>query len=182
MMPISDHQAIDLLQKAKNRLVKLAADYGAQSNWEEAHEHLNGAKQIDELLAGGSNGNGVMHMPRREPQPRRFTTLPHFYVEGDKLVKVGQSRDGGTYEHRVTKESYEIIINALKAFAKSGERFETQSLVDRCPIPKHEPGIVARVLEEHGLLTQLRRGTWQFDDRWSFDAKVDGLWPRIRRH
>lgn len=182
MTLISDDQTIDLLQKAKNRLVKLAADYGAQSDWEQAHAHLNGAKQIDELLAGGSNGNSVMHTPRGKPQSRRFTTLPYFYVEGDKLVKVGQSRDGGTYEHRVTKENYEIIINALKAIAKSAERFETQSLVDRCPIPKHEPGLVARVLEEHGLLNQVRRGTWQFEDRWSFDNKVDDLWQRIRRH
>ena len=180
MTPIADHHAIELLQKAKKRLVELAAEFGSRSEWEEAHEHLNGASRIDQLLSDAPSTNGAVSSVER--RSHSFTKLPYFYIDGDKLVKVGKSRDGGTYEHRVTRQNYELIIDALKKYARSSEQFETQSLVDRCPIPKHEPGIVARVLEEEGLLVQVRRGTWQFEDRWSFDTKVQAVWQRVQRH
>lgn len=52
--------------------------------------------------------------PHAFAQPRRLRD-PRALLEGGKLVKVGASRDGGTYEHRVTRRRFDLVLEQLRS-------------------------------------------------------------------
>jgi len=179
---------VDSLTASKQELVDRSNRLAADSLWDEAQTAIEWAKQLDGMIAALSNGNGVpAHMPTiRREQPtsktrRPHRNLPYYYVEGDRLVKVGPSRDGGTYEHRVTRKNFDLVLARLRDMAGETTEFETQRLVDRCDVPGHEPLIVVAVLEQHGLLIRLRRGRWQFADPAGFARASDAAWQKIPR-
>jgi len=179
---------VDSLAASKQELVNRSNQLAADSRWDEAQTAIEWAKQIDGMIAALSNGNGIpAHQPsirRESPTPtarRTHRDLPYYYVEGDRLVKVGPSRDGGTYEHRVTRKNFALVLARLRDMAGETTEFETQRLVDRCDIPGHEPLIVVAVLEKHGLLIKLRRGRWQFADPTGFARASDAAWQKLPR-
>lgn len=180
---------IDSLAASKQALVDRSSQLTSESRWDEAKRAIEWAKQIDGMIAALSNGNGLIHQPavRRTATDTQSTRarrdLPYYYVEdeGDRLVKVGPSRDGGTYEHRVVRKNFELVLSRLRDMAGHTVEFETQRLVDRCDIPGHEPLIVVAVLEKHGLLIRLRRGRWQFADPAGFGRAADAVWQQLSR-
>ena len=172
----------ELLGQAQTMMVELSARCaGTQRDWDKAKALLDGARQIDgilEILAGRQApevrpSSAVGNAARRK--------LPYYYVEYDKLVKVGRSRDGGTYEHRVTREHYDRIVEKLRKLAEQEHAFETRRLVEICDVPAHEPLIVVNMLAEQGLLDGVRRGRWAFLDVDEFASAVGLVWDKLPR-
>ena len=174
------------LATTKNELVSHSNELAASSRWDEAQTAIGWAKQIDGMIAALTDGNGgapYQAPPEPAPQPptRSREDLPYFYVEGDKLVKVGPSRDGGTYEHRMSHKNFDLVLGQLREMARDTVEFETPKLVSRCNIPNHEPLIVLAVLEKQGLVVKIRRGRWQFADAANFPRKADSVWQQLPR-
>lgn len=183
MVGNSEHDVAELLKQVKDRMVTLSTRYaGEEGNWDKAQFLMESARQVDEIRHRLSNGR-TPSAPRQTCQPpkRPRSELPYYYVEGDRLAKDGPSRDGSTYTHRVTRANYEQILAALKEIAESHSTFETQRLVDRCNVPKHEPLLVVDMLRKQGALEKLRRGRWQFVDAKNFEYQADNAWSRLPR-
>lgn len=165
----------ELLRQAQTMMVELSGRCaGTERDWDKAKALLEGARQIDGILALVSGQSAPE--PPTEADRRK---LPYYYVERDRLVKVGRSRDGSTYEHRVTREHYDLIVSRLKELAKQGRTFETRRLVEQCDVPAHEPLIVVNVLSEQTLLEGLRRGRWSFRSPNGFAEAVSGVWSKM---
>jgi hypothetical protein len=177
----NEARLVELLKQAQTMMVELSGrSAGAERDWDKAKALLDGARQIDGILA--------ILAGRQAPEPSRVRPpvddrrkLPYYYVEHDKLVKVGRRREGGTYEHRVTREHYDLIVGRLAEMAKQGRAFETRRLVEKCDVPAHEPLIVVNLLGEQGLLDCLRRGRWAFPDADGFAVAVRGVWDKLPR-
>jgi hypothetical protein len=165
----------ELLKKSQMMMVDLSARCAStQGDWDKAKALLDGARQIDgilEILVGRQTSIANT--------ARSTMKLPYYYVERDKLVKTGRSRAGGTYEHRVIKEHYDLIVGRLIELEKRGGTFDTRKLVEQCDVPAHEPLIVVNVLNEQGLLGGLRRGRWEFTNR--FAEVIHEVWGKLPR-
>ena len=167
----------ELLKQAQTMMVELSGRCaGTQRDWDKAKALLDGARQIDGILALLSGRRAA-----EAPAPAGRGKLPYYCVEYDKLVKVGRSRDGGTYEHRVTRKHYDLILARLGDFSKHDPTFETRRLVEQCKVPAHEPLIVVNLLGEKGLLEGLRRGRWSFPDASGFADAVRAVWGNLPR-
>ena len=97
------------------------------------------------------------------------------------MAKIGPSRDGTTYQHRVTRDHFDLIIARLTEIAASRKTFETTDVVGRLDIPKHEPLIILAVLEEQKLLIGVRRGRWVFINPVTFAADAEQVWNKLPR-
>lgn len=176
MIDGNETRLAELLKQAQTMMVELSGRCaGTQRDWDRAKALLDGARQIDGILSLLSGQRAV------EPPPDDPRKLPYYYVEHDKLVKVGRSRDGGTYEHRVTREHFDLIVARLVELAKQGRGFETRRLVEQCDVPAHEPLIMVNLLGEQGLLEGLRRGRWAFPKPEGFADAARGIWSKLPR-
>lgn len=112
---------------------------------------------------------------------------PHFFIEGDRLVKIGQSRpDAETlyYRHETPRDIFERVVDGIRlAESKSGPwgiRELEARLAVRGMATYHIYNIVG-ALREAGLATQVGRGLYQVsgavppDAWWEFIAQ---LWPK----
>ena len=175
----------ELLRQAQMMMVELLGRCaGTQRDWDRAKVLLDGAKQIDGILELLS-GHGAIKTGQKGSVSTGPRKLPYYYVEYGKLVKVGRSRDGGTFEHRVTREHYDLIMVRLTELAKQGRAFETRQLVDLLyerGVPRHEPLVVLNMLDEQRLLKRLRRGHWAFPSPDEFADTVRGVWGKLPRH
>ena len=172
----NESRLAELLKQAQTMMVELSGRCaGTQRDWDKAKALLDGARQIDGILSLLSG----QRMAEAHPDRRK---LPYYYVEHDKLVKVGRSPTAGTYEHRVTREHFDLIVARLTDLAKQGRTFETRrQLVDQCDVPAHEPLIVVNMLGEQGLLEGLRRGQWAFPNPEGFADAARGIWSKLPR-
>ena len=177
MVDAKEVRLADLLRQAQTMMVELSGrSAGADRDWDKAKALLDGARQIDALLAMLAGQPAA-----QAPASIAGQKLPYYYTERDKLVKVGRSREDGTYEHRVIRDHYEHIVGQLCELATQGPAFETRRLVSRCHVPAHEPLIVVNLLGQHRLLDGLRRGRWSFVDAAGFKAAVGGIWDKLPR-
>src|SRR5689334_22895700 len=102
MKPAQLTQAIGLLERAKDEMIRATDAAAKGSDWDLAERIVPLARTLDEMIAN-LKGNGRSHEVRgivgsRLPE-KRIGRLPSFVVRGNHLVKVGPSRDGNTYEH-----------------------------------------------------------------------------------
>lgn len=175
---------LTLLEKAKKETMESSHAAGASGQWDRAERMLQWAREIDGIIAGmRQNGSGPASL-RQSPGASRASNrdkLPHYYLDGGRLVKVGASRDGKTYQHRVTREHFDRVIAQLAVLAREGKAFETPDLVRRCDVPRHEPLIVLAVLEEMKLVINVRRGRWVFANAQDFTADAERYWNAIAR-
>lgn len=172
------------LEQAKQEMVRLSGRCAVTTGeWDRAQSLLQWARELDGMILGlKQNGSSTYKAAAPAPRPARPSKLPYYFVEDDKLVKVGPSRDGGTYEHRVVRKNFDLITQRLMEMSRTGTSFETPDLVNRCDIPKHEPLIVLAVMEEQGLLLNVRRGRWSFSNAASFASDVLRVWTSLPRH
>src|SRR2546425_2911335 len=177
-------QLVATLEKAKLELMRSNQAAMTNGQWDRAQFMLQCARDLDGMIIG-LRQNGMTPAPVRPaalsshaPKPRP-AKLPYYCVEGDKLVKVGPSRDGTTYEHRVTREHFDLMIGQLSVLATEGKTFETPDLIKRCDVPKHEPLIILAVLEEQKLLINVRRGRWVFVNVVTFQSDAQRVWAAL---
>ena len=173
------------LETAKRKMMTASQAAGASGQWDRAQSMLQWARDLDGMITGlEQNGHGsapirpspAVHASKSWP-PR----LPYYYTMGNKLVKIGPSRDGTTYDHRVTREHFDLMIAQLVLLAGEGKSFETPDLMGRCDVPKHEPLIILAVLEEQKLVINVRRGRWVFANAETFPADAQRVWSALPR-
>jgi hypothetical protein len=175
------------LEKAKAEMMKSSQIAMAAGQWERAEWAVQSAKSLDSMLTVALNGSSgaaalaLVSTTSIKPKSRP-AKLPHFYTEADKLVKVGASRDGGTYEHRVIRAHYDLMIDKLVEVAGRDKSFETPDLIKKCDVPKHEPLIIVAMLESRGLLIKFRRGRWVFKSADTFATDVQKIWVALPHH
>lgn len=187
---MQDERAVSELQstldRAKGLVGQVVTVRIGSGDWTGAQSAAEWGKDLDSLSArlrpppNGSAPAEPIEQPK-PPSPESRQRFPYYFVEGDYLVKVGRSNNGGTYKHRVPREHFDVVLQKLDGLAKSSSAFDTQLLINQCPTPRHEPLIVLDVLEELALLTNPRRGRWLFRDRVTFRANPQLLWDRIPR-
>ncbi len=182
----SDLEVVSVLQSAKQKMIALSQAAATDGQWHRAQHLLHHASATDSIINGLSrdddNCDSSLAFPLRSPKPGPGK-LPFYYVDRNKLVKVGEkkSRDGSTYEHRTTREHFDLIIKQLSAFASRGKDFETTDLLSKCDVPKHEPGIILAVLRKQKLLSSPRRGQWEFVKASTFASDAQRVWAAIPR-
>lgn len=179
-------ELIVTLEKAKGQMMDSIQHAGQTGQWDRAQWMIQKAKDLDEMISGlRQNGSG--HAPLRpttapmQTTPPQYAKLPHYFTETNKLVKVGPSRDGTTYQHRVTRDHFDAMINKLADIAAKAKQFETPDLTDALDIPKHEPLIVLALLEELKLLINVRRGRWVFANAETFRSESQKVWANLPR-
>lgn len=179
MLQSTEGGILSLLAKAKEQLLDLQAQYArAGDDWERARSLFEAARQIDSITLIVKREDRPVHAPANGR-----TRLPYYYVEDNRLVKVGasKSRDHATYTLRVKREDYDLIIERLYEMARQMQTFETRRLVDQCDVPGFEPLLVLNMLSDERLLRKVRRGHWAFVDAASFPAQVQRVWDRLQR-
>jgi hypothetical protein len=172
---------VGTLERAKHELVACSQTAATSGQWDLAEFMVQSARHVDGIITGvRQNGSAPpATRPTDQHHPSRPEKLPYYYVEGDKLVKVGRSRDGTTYKHRVTRGHFDQLIETLAAMAQDHRAFESADFVRRCDVPKHEPLIMLGVLKEHELLHSSRRGRWAFVNPATFAADAGQVWDAL---
>jgi hypothetical protein len=175
---------ISTLESAKMQMMESIQTAGQSGQWERAEWMIQRAKDLDEMiLVLRQNGTGpaplrpapaMMH-PRKPPPEK----LPYYYTERNKLVKVGRSRDGSSYKHRVLRVHIGLMIDRLAEIARKTKTFETSDLIKQCDVPKHEPLIILDVLKEQHLLINVRRGRWDFINTETFRDDAQKVWAAL---
>lgn len=174
---INENEIIDHLSQTRNLMVKISNQYAiSEKDWDRAQTYLNCARQVDSILQSLDS-----KVETRITENNRISTrkLPYYFIEYDKLVKVGQSRDGGTYEHRVPKKHYDLITDRLCNIAKESRSFQTKQLQDSCDIPSHEPLIVLKLLNHKGGIGNPRRGQWSFLEKNNLANTMNEIWNQL---
>jgi hypothetical protein len=179
-------ELVGTLEKAKTQMkesVQKAVQDG-QLDW--AQSMIQKMKDLDEMIGSlPQNDSGpVPHTPDRAPirEPNeRPDELPYYYTEGNRLVKVGPSRDGATYKHRVIREHFDQMIDALANLAGKNKEFETAAITSALNIPKHEPLIILAVLNRQKLLYKVRRDRWYFVKPETFRTDAKRVWSALPR-
>lgn len=176
------------LEGAKTALTHSIQEASAAGDWDAAEHLVQWAREVGGMLETVA---GVPHPANGRPafsavaltasRGSRPANLPFHCTEKNKLVKVGASRDGTTYEHRVTREHFDLIIENLATMAQGADAFETTELNQRCDVPRHEPKIVLDVLEEHHLVRNVRRGRWGFTNASGFATEAQAVWSALPR-
>lgn len=168
----------ELLEEGQRLIGEIAKDRVAERQWDKAKVLLDAARQIENVIRLVT-GTVPSQTALDTPNGRK---LPYHYVERDRLVWVGRSREGGTYKHNVVREHYDAIASRLCEIAKTHSEFETRDeLVDKCAVPRHEPTIIVKVLGDLGLLRRIRRGRWGFTDAGAFPEAAAKAWDRLPR-
>jgi len=179
----TDVSLVQKLSDAKIEMINRSAQSGTEGDWDGANRWMRWAQQIDAIITGldGNNSSArEQYTAATQPAPSN-RKLPYYYVEGDRLVKVGPSRDGGSYEHRVLHDHYEMVVNAVATFTRTRTNFETNDITSRCDIPGHEPLIVLAVLEQEGLINGIRRGRWSVVNSASIVEESKRVWQKLPR-
>ena len=176
------------LNEARSDIIALNGIYASNGEYDAAQQLLGWARSLDEIESGLSQVGTSASVQFRTSDVHAASShfphpLPYYYVEGDKLVKVGKSKQYGkeVYYHRVTKRKFDIIIDKLAEIASTSSNFWTQDLVRQCKngtrrIPSHEPQIVVSVLIERGLITRLSRGLNAFVNPKDFEVSTTRIW------
>lgn len=183
---VHEKQITESLQCAKDSILSLLSTIAREGKYDDSHILLESAQEVERIITRIQDLKRVCEPPViRITPPSKSQSLPYYYVDkdADKLIKVGKSRDVGTYEHPVPHEHFDSVIHRLIKMAQAGIRqFETQRLVDQCPMPKHQPLIILNVLERCNLVTSPSRGQWRFVNPDRFSSAVEGLWTRLQGH
>jgi hypothetical protein len=186
MIQRSEPELMVTLERAKGLLMESIQQAGQASQWDRAQWMIQKAQELDGMI-DGLRQNGAQLAPLRPatvslPTPKpRPAKLPHFYVAGNKLTRIGPSRDGTTYEHRVTREHFDRMVERLAQLAGKSKMFETADLANAVDIPKHEPLVLLGLLEQQNLLMNIRRGRWFFVNPETFKDGAEKLWSTLPR-
>jgi hypothetical protein len=178
----NESELIKLLDQVKRAMILSSQTAGTGGQWERGKYLFQCASDIDAMIAGlqRNGSNAAFTRPGSSATPAvRPMKLPHFFIDGNKLAKIGPSRDGTTYQHNVVREHYDLMIKQLETLARDSKTFETLDFLSRCDIPKHEPLIILGVLEERGLLASVRRGRWSFVEPARFAADAQTVWNAL---
>lgn len=185
MTQITHDELAGALDRIKNLFVVYSGQRAEERDWDEARISIEAAKQIDQISASLNSGNGNARNYTKTPIFRKsrteYSELPYYYVEHGKLIKVGRSRNGGTYIHRVTEINFVLMMDHLCDMSRESTEFPTHKLIDRCSIPNHEPLIMVDLLRKHGLLVKVSRGYWRFTNPDSFPRDAKELWSKLPR-
>lgn len=178
-------KAKDQLRSAKETLIELSLSYAqGSSNWDAAQNLLEWARTIDSIEKRMEvvEGHSMPRTASSSPAQPSFSSqrLPLFYVEHERLIMRGPSRDGGFYEQRVLKSHFDLILRKLSQKSKNANEFSLQELQDRREMPLHEPGIIVRLFTDEGLLEKTQKGRYAFLDPDSFGAKAESLWFQLQ--
>ena len=186
MTQLAAPELIGTLEKAKGQMMQSIQTAGQAGQWDRAQWMIQKAKDLDDMINGlRQNGNGHASLrpvpgPIQTPKPK-YDKLPYYFTETNKLVKVGPSRDGSTYQHRVTREHFDVMLNRLAEIAAKDKQFETPDLSEAIDIPKHEPLIMLDLLEQRKLLINVRRGRWVFINAETFREEAQKVWGDLPR-
>jgi len=186
MSQFTEPALIGVLEKAKGQMMESIQTAGQAGRWDRAQWMMEKAKSLDEMIHElRQNGSG--HAPLRAaparataPQPK-YDKLPYYFTESNRLVKIGPSRDGSTYQHRVTRDHFDAMIDKLADIAAKAKTFESPDLINPLDIPKHEPLIILALLEEQKLLINVRRGRWVFTNAEAFRQEAQNVWSKLPR-
>ncbi len=156
---------------------------GEDVDWDQYETLSQSAKEIDHIrhllverteLRHARDARTV-HIRTRFPGG----SYPRYLVRGDTLAKVGLSRSGSTYVHRVPREAAESVVSGLQEFTKDGDTFTTERAVNRIAVPMYQTYIVLAALAELHLLEPVRRGLFRFVDRGTFVEESKDIWKKF---
>jgi hypothetical protein len=184
MAQVNTPELVAAVEKAKTEMMRSSQIAGGAGRWDDAQYRLECARDLDAMLVGiTQNGYAPASTPTVYAQTAkaRPKKLPHFFIDGNKLAKLGPSRDGTSYQHNVTREHYDLMAAQLVEIAKETRSFETADFTKHLDIPKHEPLVFLAVLEHQKLLINVRRGRWVFVSANTFETEVQKVWGALPR-
>lgn len=174
---------LEVLQHAKKAMLETSQLAGAEGDWDLAKKALQWAQQLDQMTVEASTPVFAPNVPvlmRGVAQAQR-TALPRYYVDRDRLIKVGASRDGGMYKHSVTRSHFDGVIDRLEMVTASDGLFDMSDVLRHIDIPRHEPLIVTGALANENILKKVRRGRWLVVDRINLKASAQRAWEVMSR-
>lgn len=142
-------------------------------------EELVGLQQRVRSVLGGRLDE-VQPIPSKE---RSFAVAgedyPRFFRRGSLLVKQGERRGGeGIYEQKVPQETYDEILQQLRAVRGKKSEFRPPELLNRCGCPDYQVYLVLNVLQKADYLESPQRGLYRFvkhqETPWAAS-----LWERL---
>lgn len=108
---------------------------------------------------------------------------PHFFIEGDRLVKLGQSRVvGDYYRHETPKDVFEAVVDRIRDVAGPGNVWTVRNLEEQLQglATYHIYNVVAAA-KDAGFIGQVGRGGYTMlasvptEIWWDY---LERLWPR----
>ncbi len=125
-------------------------------------------------------------LPRKRPDARPY---PHFFIEDDKLVKLGRSRPEAPtpfYRHETPRDIYDAILDIIRVNEGIREPWSVKSLEEplrRQSIPAYHAYNVVGALREARLIEQIGRGLYHVAvpvPPGAWWQMIADLWPRDR--
>ena len=172
---------IELIQNAKGLSVTLSQRYASEGKWDRAQAFLAAGQTLDRVVEQlPTNGAPV---PAGQPiGATSVARIPsaartaYYYIDEDYcLAKLGRSRNGGGYKHRITRDSLETIMRDI---AQAADPIYTPSLLQACERPDHEPRLVIDLLIQKGHMRKLGRGRYRLVTRNLTADQLCGELPR----
>lgn len=172
-----DYELIDFARRAATGLhhlgIALTPRAEGDSSMKSDTQTVRRPEQVTESKKSG--------IPEKKVKPRSY---PLFAVRDNSLVKTGWSkREGTTYEQRVPRRAFEMVLLALAEVADRGSSpVATDSILEIVnasdnPPPSYQSYAVLAFLRAEGEIRQVRRGEYAVPA----DVEVNALaaWDRI---
>jgi hypothetical protein len=177
-------RSVKKLEEIRDDLLAASrAIHGDDVDWDKNEVLFHSAKDVDQLRHLLIERTEVKDLGElRTPSVRtRFPggSYPKYLVRNETLAKVGLTRSGSTYVHRVPKSVVESVVAGLQEFTKEGDTFTTERAVGRIAVPMYQTYIVLAVLSELRLVEPMKRGVFRFVDRGKFVDETKEIWKRL---
>ena len=170
------------LKEAKKGVASLLAHLSGLGEWDNVKRVTAWGQSVDGLLESVQRArDGVPPQSMGEPVAGHpdAVPLPYFYRDYNRLVGRKRGRRQPYYEHRTSKEHYDIIVGKLEERAKLERVFSIQELQDPREMPIHEPWLIVAFFRYSGLVTKHRRSEYGFLRDEDFRIEAEKLWDAL---
>jgi hypothetical protein len=125
-------------------------------------------------------------IPARAASPLPPTPYPHFYKDGDKLVKVGWSKkEDREYEHRAPQSAVIAIASRAAAASKGSKVFDFGKLADAKTeggdIPSYQAYLTVAWLRDIGAIRQCGRDGYAAVNGRLEPKQVEAAWNSVEQ-
>ena len=192
----SREHAAEAVRVAEKAVGKLVSEMGAAHDWDEAARLIDLGRQL-RLLAEQTVSLGSTASPSTESEtfvsqraagkPGSKKTYPHFFREGETLVKVAWSKSQRSeYEHKAPRKVISLLVEALAKAGPKAKRFTMDKLLPLrdggggAEVPEYQVYVGLAWLRDQRLVEQHGRSGYSIGRPETLVADSATCWDKLK--
>jgi len=171
LLVVSVNELEQEFQQAAFDVVREAGDYDLSESLLAVARDMRAVGRRVEGLMSGDRARPQQSSPVRQPMQRSSRAkYPRFEVSDDRIMKIGKGKKRGAeeYRHEAPVESLGSLTAWLDgAIASGAYEWNAQEVVEALApdVPSYQTYLLLAALRSVGLLTLVRRGTYERADK-----------------